>query len=94
MDELIHRILTRLRGMWHRRWIGLAAAWIAAIVGVSVALRIPDRYEASARVYVDTQTLLRRPLWAPALQPASPSRSPTNGESGTALARAAGAPEQ
>ena len=69
MDELIHRILTRLRGMWHRRWIGLAAAWIAAIVGVGVALRIPDRYEASARVYVDTQTLLRPLLEGVSIQP-------------------------
>jgi len=49
--------------MWHRRWIGLAAAWIAAIVGIAVAYRIPERYEASARVYVDTQTLLK-PLMA------------------------------
>jgi polysaccharide chain length determinant protein (PEP-CTERM system associated) len=69
MDELIHQILTRLRGMWHRRWIGLTAAWIAAIVGVSVALRIPDRYEASARVYVDTQTLLRPLLEGVSIQP-------------------------
>ena len=69
MDELIHQILTRLRGMWHRRWIGLAAAWIAAIVGVGVALRIPDRYEASARVYVDTQTLLRPLLEGVSIQP-------------------------
>jgi polysaccharide chain length determinant protein (PEP-CTERM system associated) len=69
MDELIHQVLTRLRGMWHRRWIGLAAAWIAAIVGVSVALRIPDRYEASARVYVDTQTLLRPLLEGVSIQP-------------------------
>src|SRR6185312_15673751 len=69
MDELIYQILTRLRGMWHRRWIGLTAAWIAAIVGVSVALRIPDRYEASARVYVDTQTLLRPLLEGVSIQP-------------------------
>ena len=55
--------------MWHRRWIGLAAAWIAAIVGVSVALRIPDRYEASARVYVDTQSLLRPLLEGVSIQP-------------------------
>jgi polysaccharide chain length determinant protein (PEP-CTERM system associated) len=69
MDELIHQVLTRLRGMWHRRAIGLIAAWIAAIVGVSVALRIPDRYEASARVYVDTQTMLRPLLEGVSIQP-------------------------
>jgi len=54
MNELIQQLTSYLRGMWQRRWIGLAAAWIAAIVGVAVAMRIPDRYEASARVYVDT----------------------------------------
>ena len=69
MDELLHQLLIRLRGMWHRRWIGLAAAWIAAIVGVGIALRIPDRYEASARVYVDTQTLLRPLLEGVSIQP-------------------------
>ncbi|HKW81191.1 MAG TPA: XrtA system polysaccharide chain length determinant [Casimicrobiaceae bacterium] len=69
MDELLHQLLTRLRGMWQRRWIGLAAAWIAAIIGVAVAMRIPDRYEASARVYVDTQTLLRPLLEGVSIQP-------------------------
>ena len=69
MDELLHQLLIRLRGMWHRRWIGLGAAWIAAIVGVGIALRIPDRYEASARVYVDTQTLLRPLLEGVSIQP-------------------------
>ena len=69
MDDLIQKALTYLRGMWHRRWIGLAAAWIAAIVGVGVALRIPERYEASARVYVDTQSLLRPLLAGLSIQP-------------------------
>lgn len=69
MDELLHQLLIRLRGMWHRRWIGLGVAWIAAIVGVGIALRIPDRYEASARVYVDTQTLLRPLLEGVSIQP-------------------------
>jgi polysaccharide chain length determinant protein (PEP-CTERM system associated) len=69
MDELLHQLLIRLRGMWQRRWIGLGAAWIAAIVGVGIAVRIPDRYEASARVYVDTQTLLRPLLEGVSIQP-------------------------
>ena len=55
--------------MWHRRWIGLAAAWVAAIVSVVVAYRIPERYEASARVYVDTQSLLRPVMAGLAIQP-------------------------
>lgn len=69
MDELLQQALSVLRGMWHRRWIGLGAAWIAAIVGVTAALRIPERYEASARVYVDTQTLLRPLMAGLSIQP-------------------------
>lgn len=69
MDELVQQALTTLRGMWHRRWFGLAAAWIVAIIAVTVALRIPDRYEASARVYVDTQTLLRPLMEGLSIQP-------------------------
>ena len=52
-----------LRGIWHRRWIGLGVAWMVAIIGAVVVFRLPDKYEASARVYVDTQSLLR-PLLA------------------------------
>jgi polysaccharide chain length determinant protein (PEP-CTERM system associated) len=69
MDDLLHQVLTVLRGMWHRRWIGLAVAWIAAIIGTTVALRIPERYEASARVYVDTQNLLRPLMEGLSIQP-------------------------
>jgi polysaccharide chain length determinant protein (PEP-CTERM system associated) len=69
MLELLQLALTYLRGMWNRRWIGLAAAWIAAIVGVAYVSRIPDRYEASARVYVDTQSLLRPVMAGLSIQP-------------------------
>lgn len=69
MDELLQQIISRLRGMWHRRWIGLAVAWIIGIVAVGIALRIPERYEASARVYVDTQSLLRPLMAGLAIQP-------------------------
>jgi len=69
MDELIEHLMRRLRGMWRRRWIGLGVAWIVAIIGVVVVYRIPERYEASARVYVDTQSLLRPLLAGLAIQP-------------------------
>jgi len=69
MDELLQQIISRLRGMWHRRWIGLGVAWIVGIVAVGIALRIPERYEASARVYVDTQSLLRPLMAGLAIQP-------------------------
>jgi polysaccharide chain length determinant protein (PEP-CTERM system associated) len=36
---------------------------------VTIALRVPERYEASARVYVDTQTLLRPLMEGLSIQP-------------------------
>ncbi len=69
MNELLQRVLDNMRGMWQRRWIGLTAAWIAAIVGVAVVYKIPERYEASARVYVDTESLLKPLLAGLAIQP-------------------------
>jgi polysaccharide chain length determinant protein (PEP-CTERM system associated) len=60
--ELVH-ILDEARGAWRFRWIALAAAFAAAIAGWAFVFALPDRYEADARVFVDTRTALK-----PALQ--------------------------
>jgi polysaccharide chain length determinant protein (PEP-CTERM system associated) len=69
MQEFYQQLTRLLRGMWHRRWIGLATAWIAAVIAVAVVYKIPEKYEASARVYVDTESLLRPLLAGLAIQP-------------------------
>src|ERR1043166_9678760 len=63
MQELVEQLVALGRGMWQRRWIGLAVAWVTAIIGAIIVFRLPDKYEASARVYVDTQSMLQ-PLMA------------------------------
>jgi len=69
MDELIRQATDILRGIWRRRWLGLAVAWIAGIVGAVALFKVPDQYEASARVYVDTQSVLRPLMSGLAVQP-------------------------
>ena len=69
MDELLDQITTILRGMWKHRWLGLAVAWLVAITGAVVVLSVPDKYEASARVYVDTQSILKPLMSGLAVQP-------------------------
>jgi polysaccharide chain length determinant protein (PEP-CTERM system associated) len=69
MQEMLQQLLDYLRGMWHRRWIGLAVAWLVAVVGIAIVYRIPEKFEASARVYVDTESLLRPLLSGLAIQP-------------------------
>lgn len=63
MEELLRQGLSMLRGMWRYRWPAVLTAWVAAIIGVVVVFKIPDQYEATARIYVDTQSILK-PLMA------------------------------
>lgn len=69
MDELIGQVSAVLKGMWKFRWQGLLVAWVVAVVGVTVALRWPGQYEASARIYVDTQSILKPLMSGLAIQP-------------------------
>lgn len=59
MQDLVNQIAAVLRGMWKFRWPGLIAAWIVAVLAVVVVWRIPDQYEATARIYVDTDSILK-----------------------------------
>lgn len=63
MKDLIYQISIVLQGMWKYRRLGVVVAWLVALVGAIGVLLMPDRYEASTRVYVDTQSILR-PLMA------------------------------
>jgi polysaccharide chain length determinant protein (PEP-CTERM system associated) len=69
MEEIIRQATTVLRGMWKHRWLGLAVAWVVGAAGVVTVLRIPDKYEASARIYVDTQTILKPLMAGLAIEP-------------------------
>jgi polysaccharide chain length determinant protein (PEP-CTERM system associated) len=55
--------------MWRFRWPALAVSWIVALVGLVVVFKVPDNYEASARIYVDTQSILKPLMSGLAVQP-------------------------
>ena len=69
MNDLLRPLFNLLPGMWDRRWVGLLTAWIIMVLGgVGVAM-FHERYMASARVYVDTQTLLKPLMQGLTVQP-------------------------
>ena len=69
MEELLGQVVSVLKGMWKHRWPGLAVAWFVAVVGIVVVLSVPDKYEASARIFVDTQSILKPLMAGLAVQP-------------------------
>ena len=63
MNPAFDYILEEVRRAWRFRWIAFAAATVVAVVGWTIVFALPDRFRASARVFVDTRTALK-----PALQ--------------------------
>lgn len=69
MEDILRQGLVALRATWKYRQLGMLAAWIIGAVVAGVILRIPDKYEASARVFVDTQSILKPLMSGLAVQP-------------------------
>ena len=69
MEDILRQLSVILRSMWLYRWWGLAAAWIVGPIAAAAVYLLPDRYEASARVYVDTQSILKPLMSGLAVQP-------------------------
>jgi len=63
MEELISQILTLAKGIWKYRIWALATAWAVLLVGSVVVYSMPNKYDATARVFVDTESILK-PLLA------------------------------
>ena len=59
MHDLIEQAVIYLKGTWRFRWVALLFAWVVVVAGWGYVARMPDQYEASARVYVDTDSILR-----------------------------------
>ena len=69
MHELADQFLSHLNATWRYRWYAIVFAWIIALGGWIAVYLMPERYEASARVYVDTQSVLRPLLAGLTVQP-------------------------
>ncbi len=68
MNELIFQIQSLARGLWRFRWLALGIAWAVSLAGWIFVARMPDQYQATTRVYVDTTSMLKPLLRGLAVQ--------------------------
>ena len=69
MEELFTHLSAIARSMWRFRWHSVLVAWLVAVAGAVGVFRIPDQYEATARIFVDTQSILKPLMSGLAVQP-------------------------
>jgi polysaccharide chain length determinant protein (PEP-CTERM system associated) len=59
MNEQILTLINHIRSAWRFRWQALLTTWLVALIGWGVVFILPDKYESTASVYVDTENVLR-----------------------------------
>ena len=69
MQETLAQIFIYVWGVWRHRWLALLVAWLVSIGGWLWVWQMPEAYVASARVYVDTNSVLRPLLRGLTIQP-------------------------
>lgn len=69
MEELLRQATVIVRATWRHRRLGMLFAWLIGAIAAGIILRIPDKYEASARIFVDTQSILKPLMAGLAIQP-------------------------
>lgn len=70
MHEILAQIYGYVWGAWRFRWPGLALAWILALAGWAFVWTLPPGdFKATARLHVDSSSLLRPLLGGLAIQP-------------------------
>jgi len=59
MAEITALILNFLKAIGKYRWHAVIITWVVALIGWAIVLQLPNQYETRARVYVDTQSILK-----------------------------------
>lgn len=59
MENMIRMVGVYIRAIWYKRWYCLLIAILISFSGWIFVYTMPDQYEASAKVHIDTRSLLR-----------------------------------
>lgn len=69
MQEILHTVVSVLRGIVRFRWVALVVAFTLAVISAAAVSQLPDKYEGRARVFVDSNRVLQPLLKGLAVQP-------------------------
>jgi polysaccharide chain length determinant protein (PEP-CTERM system associated) len=58
MDEFRTLLRRYVLGAWRKRWFAIAVSWMVCVAGWVFVSTIPNQYESSARLYVDSDAVL------------------------------------
>ena len=58
VQQVLDQVLTYLKGIWIKKRFVLISSWLICPIGWLGVSTLPDQYESSARVFVDTNSLL------------------------------------
>ncbi|MBV1900986.1 MAG: hypothetical protein KUG56_04865 [Kordiimonadaceae bacterium] len=58
LHDIYQQVKAFAYGIWRKRWYGLITAWLISLAGWGLISTMPYKYEANARIFVDTETVL------------------------------------
>lgn len=59
MQDVYAQLVSYVLGVWRHRWLALGMAWVLALTGWAYVWQMPESYVATARMHVDTNSVLR-----------------------------------
>jgi polysaccharide chain length determinant protein (PEP-CTERM system associated) len=68
-DKLLLNLMLHLRAIWKYRWRGIFTAFGVAVICAIIVFAIPSKYEASARIYANTDSILKPLMVGMTVQP-------------------------
>lgn len=58
LHEVYQQVKSVAYGIWRKRWYMMATTWLICLVGWGAVSTMPYRYESSAQIFVNTETIL------------------------------------
>lgn len=69
MNNMKEQLGLLMDATWRHRRLALATAWTVGLLGAAAVWFVPERHEATAKLYVDTQSVLKPLMTGLAFQP-------------------------